>query len=100
MPSPSHPASFHKDDSLTVAAANGGLARNEMIEHTARFTPRLCAVTDNVRCVVGNGLSNQTFVEGPDGLIVIDTGESKEEMAAALADVRKLTNAPIAAVIY
>jgi alkyl sulfatase BDS1-like metallo-beta-lactamase superfamily hydrolase len=100
MPSPSHPASFHKDDSLTVAAANGGLARGEMIEHTEHFTRRLCAVTDNVWCVVGNGLSNQTFVEGPDGLIVIDTGESNEEMADALADVRKLTNAPIAAVIY
>jgi len=28
-----------------------------------------------------NGLSNQTFVEGPDGLIAIDTSESVEEMA-------------------
>ena len=32
--------------------------------------------------MVGNGLSHQTFVEGLDGLIAIDTGVSVEEMAA------------------
>jgi len=30
--------------------------------------------------MVGNGLSYQTFVEGLDGLIAIDTGVSVEEM--------------------
>jgi alkyl sulfatase BDS1-like metallo-beta-lactamase superfamily hydrolase len=94
------PASFHHDDSLTVTAPNGALARREMIEHTARFTRHLWPVTDGVWCMVGNGLSNQTFVEGPDGLIVIDTGESIEEMAAALADVREVTDAPVVGVIY
>lgn len=50
--------------------------------------------------MVGNGLSNQTFVEGPGGLIAIDTGECVEEMAAALAAVRTRTSAPVVAVIY
>ena len=50
--------------------------------------------------MVGNGLSNQTFVEAPDGIIAIDTGESTEEMAAALAALREHTDRPIAAVIY
>ena len=94
------PASFHADDSLSVAAPNGGLVRREMVEHTARFERRLWPVTDGVWCMVGNGLSNQTFVEGPDGLIVIDTGESIQEMAAALADVRALTGAPVVGAIY
>ncbi|MGB7878704.1 MAG: alkyl sulfatase dimerization domain-containing protein [Ilumatobacteraceae bacterium] len=94
------PASFAADDSLTVTAPNGGLARREMIEHTERFERRLWQVTDRVWCMVGNGLSNQTFVEGPDGLIVVDTGESIQEMAAALAEVRAFTDAPIVAAIY
>jgi alkyl sulfatase BDS1-like metallo-beta-lactamase superfamily hydrolase len=94
------PSSFHHDDSLTVTAPNGALARREMVEHTERFERRLWSVTDHVWSLVGNGLSNQTFVEGPGGLIVIDTGESVQEMAAALADVRELTDAPIAGVIY
>ncbi len=79
---------------------NGARARAEMIEHTARFERRLCAVRPGVWCLVGNGLSNQTFVEGPDGLIAIDTGESIEEMTAALAEVRRHTSAPVVAVIY
>jgi alkyl sulfatase BDS1-like metallo-beta-lactamase superfamily hydrolase len=94
------PASFHADDSLTVTAPNGGRARREMVEHTERFERRLWSVTDGVWCMVGNGLSNQTFVEGPGGLIVVDTGESVQEMAAALADVRAFTGAPVVAVIY
>ena len=94
------PASFHHDDSMTVTAPNGGLTRIEMAEHTERFERRLWPVTDGVWCMVGNGLSNQTFVEGPGGLIAIDTGESIQEMAAALADVREFTDAPVVAVIY
>ena len=69
-------ASFLPDGSLTAAAPNGGIARVEMIEHTARFERRLWPVTDTVWCMVGNGLSNQTFVEGPGGLIVIESSAS------------------------
>ena len=70
------------------------------IEHMDRLAEKLYEVSDNVWCMVGNGLSNQTFVEGPDGLIVIDTGESQEEMQAALDAVRAHTSAPVVAVIY
>lgn len=65
-----------------------------------RLVEKLYEVRPGVWCMVGNGLSNQTFVEGPDGLIAIDTGESVEEMAAAVAAVREHTGAPIVAVIY
>lgn len=50
--------------------------------------------------LVGNGLSNQTFVRAPDGIIAIDTGESVEEMRAALGELRMVERAPIVAVIY
>ena len=45
-------------------------------------------------------MSNQTFIEGPEGLIAIDTGESIEEMSSALAELRKVNARPIVAVIY
>ena len=70
------------------------------IEHSDRLVEKLYKVGDKAWSLVGNGLSNQSFVEGPEGLIVIDTGECNEEMAAALAAVRKETDAPIAACIY
>ena len=50
--------------------------------------------------MVGNGLSNQTFIEGPEGLIAIDTGESIEEMQYALNAVAAETDAQVVAVIY
>jgi alkyl sulfatase BDS1-like metallo-beta-lactamase superfamily hydrolase len=94
------PASFDADDSRVIAAGNGGLARRAAVEHAERFERRLHHVRDGVWCVVGNGLSNQTFVEGPSGLIAIDTGDSVEEMTWAIAEVRRHTTAPIVGVIY
>lgn len=94
------PASFDSHGRNTATAANGQLVHQTTLDHMERLTERLYEVRDGVWCMVGNGLSNQTFVEGPNGLIVIDTGESQEEMQAALVAVRKHTDAPIVAVIY
>ena len=69
------------------------LAHPDHIAHSERLVRKLYQVRDNVWCMVGNGLSNQTFVEGPGGLICIDTGECVEEMREALDEVRKFTAA-------
>ena len=57
-------------------------------------------IRGGVWCFVGNGLSNQTFIDAPEGIIAVDTGESIEEMREALRRLREITDAPIAAVIY
>lgn len=100
MPTSEIPASFDASDHRVTAAPNGAVARREAIEHAARFERSVHTVRDGVWCVVGNGLSNQTFVEGPDGLIAIDSGDSIEEMAWALRAVREHTDAPVVAAIY
>lgn len=84
----------------TEEGPNGQLAHPQTIAHSQRLVRKLHRVGDRAWSLVGNGLSNQSFVEGPEGLIVIDTGECIEEMAAALAEVRSQTDAPIAACIY
>ena len=100
-PSPIHlPDSFAPDDAPVADGPRGQRANRDLIEHTARLERRLWQPRPGVWCLVGNGLSNQTFVEGPDGLIAIDTGESTQEMAAALAELRHHTRAPIVAVLY
>ena len=98
--SPTLPASFHPDDGLTVEAANGGLIHGASANHGERFERKLWKVRDGVWCMVGNGLSNQTFVKGPGGLIAIDTGECNEEMRFALDAVAAETDTPVVAVIY
>ena len=96
----SNPQSFDPDGSNTASAPGGQLAHRSLVEHTERLEQRFWRVTDGVWCFVGNGLSNQTFVEGPDGVIAIDTGECREEMAAAIAELRAVCDRPITAVIY
>ena len=78
----------------------GQIAHRDHIAHTELLERKVWNPRPGVWSVVGNGLSNQNFVEGPEGLICIDTGESNQEMAWALAAVRERTDAPIAAVLY
>ena len=92
--------SFAPDRSATVTGPNGEVAHRDHLAHTERLERRLYAVRPGVWCLVGNGLSNQTFIEGPDGLIAIDTGESIEEMAEALAEIGAVTDRSVVAVIY
>jgi len=92
------PASF--DARSSVVGERGQRVHRRALEHSKRLQPSVHAVLPNVWCVVGNGLSNQTFVEAPDGLIAIDTGECIEEMAAALQLIRPFTQAPVIACIY
>lgn len=94
------PDSYSIEDHDVATAPNGGRAHKSLIDQTRRLELKLWSVCDRVWTVVGNGLSNQSFVEGPEGLIVIDTGECVEEMAAALQMVREHTSAPVAGVIY
>ena len=85
---------------MVAAAADGQLGHRDHIAHTDQFERAVHSVREGVWSVVGNGLSNQNFVEGPEGLIAIDTGESRQEMQWALDAVRAHTNAPVVAVIY
>ena len=95
-----NPQSFELDTTSSGIGPKGEVAHQSLIDHTARLERRFWPVADGVWCLVGNGLSNQAFVEGPDGIIAIDTGECREEMAAAIAELRNVTDRPIVAVIY
>ncbi len=55
---------------------------------------------DNAWAYVGNGLSNQAFVRGPEGIIAIDSGESNQEMQMALDALREVTDTPIVSILY
>jgi alkyl sulfatase BDS1-like metallo-beta-lactamase superfamily hydrolase len=92
--------SFEDDVSHVLTATNGARAHALHVEHLARLQRKLYALRPGVWCLVGNGLSNQTFIEGPEGIIAIDTGECVEEMRAALKELRKVTQKPVVAVMY
>lgn len=92
--------SFDADPSVTVEDVRGQRVHRRALEQSARMVRRLYDVAPGVWTLVGNGLSNQTFIEGPEGVIAIDTGESNEEMASALAELRTRIQTPVVAVMY
>lgn len=83
-----------------VRGPAGQLAHPAAVDHLRRLEPKFYAVGEHAWCLVGNGLSNQTFVEGPRGIIAIDTGESVEEMQEAIDALRRVTDKPVVACIY
>ena len=83
-----------------ATSSSGQKAHPDLIEHSARLEERFYSCGNDAWCYVGNGLSNQTFVRGPEGIIAIDSGECVEEMRSALLALREVTDQPVVACIY
>ena len=92
--------SFEPNASQSVTLPSGQIAHELHVEQSHRLARTFSEVCPGVWCFVGNGLSNQSFIDAPDGIIAIDTGESIEEMNEAIAELRKVSQRPIVAVMY
>lgn len=92
--------SFEPNGDRTVVAPNGARVHVDHLAHNEVIRRNLYVVRPGAWCFVGNGLSNQTFIDAPEGIIAFDTGESIQEMQFALAELRRHTDRPIAAVVY
>jgi alkyl sulfatase BDS1-like metallo-beta-lactamase superfamily hydrolase len=99
-PAASPARSFDPSGDHVVSLPNGARGHQQLIEHLDVIRPSFVTVQPGVWCLIGNGLSNQTFVDAPEGIIAIDTGESNQEMEVALAHLRTVTDRPIVAVLY
>jgi alkyl sulfatase BDS1-like metallo-beta-lactamase superfamily hydrolase len=71
----------------------------ELAEHSQIFEKKVYSVGDRVKCAVGWGIANIILVEGTDGVIIVDTGENLDQARAVLAEFRKTTAKPVAAVV-
>lgn len=91
--------SFEPNATRTIVSANGARVLDDAIEQSERLARRMYEVRPGVWTLVGNGLSNQSFVEGPDGVIAIDSGESIQEMNAALDELAAVCDRPVVAVL-
>ena len=92
--------SFDTSDTNVVTTPGGQRVHKWHAAQSEVVRADFYEVRSGVWCLVGNGLSNQTFIEAPEGIIAVDTGESIEEIREALRRLREFTSAPIAAVIY
>lgn len=72
----------------------------ELKQHTAHFTQKLYKVADNVWSAVGWQLGNVVAIDAPEGLIIVDTGESVSESRKIMDELRKVSSKPVKAVVY
>jgi len=56
---------------------------------------RIIPVTQQIYVATGFALGNATMVSTHDGLVIIDTTSKRETAEAALAEFRKITEAPM-----
>ena len=57
-------------------------------------------VTKGVHVAIGFALSNSILLEGPKGLVIVDTTESIDAAREILQHFRNISSKPIRAIIY
>ena len=77
------------------------IAENQKLaEHSKEFEKKIYKVAEGVYSAVGYGIANVIMLVGKDGVIIIDTMETKEAGREVWNDLQKLTRLPLKAIIY
>ena len=77
-----------------------GPANPELVKFQQQFEEEvLVPAGPKVYAAFGYEYSNFSFIEGDDGIIVIDTGWFPDATARALAQLRQTTQKPVVAII-
>ena len=83
-----------------ASATNEQKAHPELLTLQLKQKPLLRKLGDRVFATEFIGYSNHGFIEGDDGVVVIDGGWFPGTTAVAVAELRKHTDKPVAAIIY
>lgn len=71
-----------------------------LTKHSRKMDQAVIQVDDNVFLAYGFGLDTPVMIEGDDGIIIVDPGESVQMAEAAKEQFRKITDKPVKAIIY
>lgn len=85
---------------MTLAATAQQSNEEKLIAHSGEFRPEVIKVADGVWVAVGYALANVILIEGTDGVVIVDTTESKTAARAIKAEFDKLTTKPVKAIVY
>jgi alkyl sulfatase BDS1-like metallo-beta-lactamase superfamily hydrolase len=98
-----------KGDRIKVLSKTGdSLAFTEESEHVhptltkhgRKMDQAIIQVDDNVFLGYGFGLDTPVMIEGDDGIIIVDPGESVQMAESVRDQFRKITDKPVKAIIY
>jgi alkyl sulfatase BDS1-like metallo-beta-lactamase superfamily hydrolase len=87
---------------VAMGAVSGSEQRvnPELLELQQKQKPILRKLGERVYATEFIGYSNHGFIEGEDGIIVIDGGWFPTTTQRAISELREFTNKPVAAIIY
>jgi alkyl sulfatase BDS1-like metallo-beta-lactamase superfamily hydrolase len=68
--------------------------------HSAEFRKDIVEVVPGIHVAIGYALANVILIEGDDGVIIVDTTESLAAARAIKAEFDRITDKPVAAIIY
>ena len=83
-----------------AATSNEQRANPELLELQQRQKPLLRKLGERVYATEFIGYSNHGFIEGENGIIVIDGGWFPTTTQRAITELREFTDKPVAAIIY
>jgi len=85
---------------LALPTSNASDIEQALADHSDEFRQEVIEVTEGVHVAVGFGLANSILIEAPEGVIIVDTMESALAAKQVKSEFDKLTNKPVAAIIY
>jgi alkyl sulfatase BDS1-like metallo-beta-lactamase superfamily hydrolase len=89
-----------RTEPMTARHVEGVATPAALSDHSAQFVQQVVQVTEGVHVAVGFGLANVIMIEGPDGVIIVDTTESIPTATAVWAALREITDKPVKAIVY
>jgi len=90
-------------DVTLTTAPNGAIAREDVLAIGPQITyaePTIDKVAEGVWSIGGYSLANTSVIEGDDGLIVYDTGDTREEAEHIRKAIETISDKPIKVIIY
>lgn len=82
------------------AVAPSQPASEALEAHSAEFRKDIIEVVPGIHVAIGYALANVILIEGDDGVIIVDTTESLAAARAVKAEFDRITDKPVAAIIY
>ncbi|RKF20365.1 MBL fold metallo-hydrolase [Alginatibacterium sediminis] len=71
-----------------------------LTKHGRKMDQAIIQIDDNVYLGYGFGLDTPVMIEGDDGIIIVDPGESVQMAESVKAQFRQITDKPVKAIIY
>ncbi|MDA8744837.1 MBL fold metallo-hydrolase [Rubripirellula amarantea] len=81
-------------------AQEGTNATQRLRNQGVQFQEQVVKVADNVHVAVGFSPANVSMIVGEDGVVIVDTGMTRDDADRIVAEFRKITDKPVKAIIF